>query len=257
MEDAIATDTRLAPFEGDRTLLVTGQSLLEYIDRIQEFNSLYLTEDDDVSEYGTLWKQIRYTKSIADEPTEDMDPEKVKAAQKLVKTIDDVTAKLSLARKAAAEWAASELGISVANEKIEVPKEELDAMKKSVREPAVSLANMFVVMAQSIARMDKEKSDVIVDWLSQYPIPQLGRKGKLDVTEVKEQAKRHRVDITATDANGNVLWENVAGFTKAAAQKATPTADEFRKVFEGNGEKQTTFRDGNDVTYVITPRTTS
>lgn len=248
-------DTRLAPFEGNPVLESTGRSLLEYIDRLNEFNDKYSVDsDEEVGEYGTLYRQIGYTKKLADEPDENASKETVAEAVKLSKAISSARDKLNAANRAAAEFAASELGISVGKEKIEVPKEEKDEIKKAVREPAVTLASTLVTLATALKATDQATHDLIMEWLGNYPIPQVGRKGELDVTDIKEQAPRYRVDITAKDSEGNVLFENVAGFTKAAAQKNTPTAEEFRKAYESNGKKTTEFSDKNGVVYTIVNR---
>lgn len=251
-----ALDERLAPFEGNPVLLSTGQSLLQYVDELNEFNEKYSVDsDEETGEYGTLYKQIGYTKKLADEPDEGTPQEKVTEAQKLSKAIANARDKLNAANRAAAEFAASDLGISVGKEKVEVPKEEKEQITKSVREPAVTLANTLVTLATALKATDGATHDLIVEWLAKYPIPQVGRKGKLDVTDIKEQAPRYRVDITAKDSDGNVLFENVAGFTKAAAQKNTPTAEEFRQAYENNGKKTTEFSDKNGNVYTIVPRT--
>lgn len=252
MANATALDERLAAFENDPILLSTGQSLLTFVDQLEEFNSKYLKEEDS-GEYGTIWKQVGYTKKVADEPSEDMSKEDIATARKLIKTVDDLQAKLTAARKEAATFAANQLGISVASEKVEIPEEELEAMKKSVREPAVNLATTLATLATAIKATDESKAESIKEFLAKYPIPQVGRKGKLDVTDVKEQAKRHRVDVKAVDSEGKELF-NVKGLTKAAAQKGTPSVDEFRKVFEQNGANKEVSFEHDGVTYTITPR---
>lgn len=253
MTDVQELDPRLEEFAGNPVVLATAQTLLNYYDEIVEFNDKYVTEEEPEGEYNTSWKQINWAKALADEPSEDADPEQVKEARKLVKAMDNAQSALTKARQNAANFAADSLGVSRVDEKPEVPKAEKERLQRDVRGPAVELAKNAQNLAEGIRMLDSAQADAVTNFLSKYPIPAVGRKGSLDVTSKESQAPRYRVDVVARDAEGNVLWET-QGFTKAAAKKNTPNADAFREVFERNGKNETTF-EHEGTTFTITPRT--
>lgn len=252
-----ANDERLSVFAGDTVLVSSGQSLLSLIDEINEFNKEYLSEkSEEESEYGTFWKQVKFTQDVlAANAPEGTDPAIVKNAQKLDKAITTAQEKLQSARNDAAEFAAEFLGIEVATDKPKVDKDspEYKRLQEQVRKPAVTLAQTLRQLADGIGLVDPDKKETILSWLKEHgTIPQIGREGELNVTEDRATAKRHRVDIWVSDAEGNALFntdkEPLKGFTSVAAKnrkdQPIPDADTLREVYEQNGgpdSKEVTF----------------
>lgn len=248
-------DERLAVFAGDTVLVSSGQSLLSLVDEITEFNKTYLSEkSEEESEYGTFWKQVKFTQGLANEAPEGTPKETITAAQKLDKAIVTAQERLQDARNKAAEFAAEYLGIEVAADKPKLDKDdpEYKRLQEQVRKPAVTLAQTLRQLADGIGLVDPDKKETILSWLNQYPIPQIGREGELNVTEDRATAKRHRVDIWVTDGNGNSLFntgkEPLKGFTAVAAKnrkdQPIPDADTLREAYEKNGGP-----DGKEVTF--------
>lgn len=271
----MATDNRLEGvkvFKANAALAGLATTLLDGIEKINAFNEQYPSKSavskakaDDP--FGTMWKLIaegkRWSKG---ETTDEMEFEEGQYdadALALAEAVDAASQALNEARENFANYVADTLGVERQKEAPKPDEEELKAMRKFRSEQLVDLANTMVNVSkfQSDPALTKE----LQDWLSSNPIPPVYRdSAPLDVTSESESAPKYRIDISVTDADGNVLAENERGITKAVQKvgKGGAPARVIREHYEAAGEKDTTFewtvtegpREGAVLTYVISKR---
>lgn len=243
------TDNRLDSVT-DPTLRSLGEMYLGYVDQLTAFNAQLEASRKQAAEGA--WTPTKLISEAKDHRANDNDVEA------LISELEKVTEQYEKSRKTLADFMAKKLEVTVVVERPKPDEEEVKRLSENVRQPAVSIGTTMQEIAKHTN--DRALAERVTNILTNHPIPQIGRAGTLDVTGATASAKKHRVDVTAIrDGVTLVSGEDGRGFTKAALavkkfDKKGPDAQNFRKVWEDNGEKDTEF-EHNGVTYVLKART--
>lgn len=245
------------PFE-DKIFIDLGTQYLNWVDEINAYNASILEAERQASE--NVWTQSKLMKEIKSQARpDDKNATPDNEAEKLLSQYENALEAVTSAKQAASKYMADKLGVEMIAEKVKPDENEVARIKEEVRKPLVSLANSFNNVAGFST--DPNIKDKINTFLSDNPIPMVGREGSLDVTKDSAGTPKFRVDVIAErDGKTLISGEDGRGFTKASlsAKKfhnrgEAPTSEMFRDVYVKAGEKDTQF-EHKGVVYILKSR---
>lgn len=248
-------DNRLpSVFESNPFLKDIGGGYLGIIDKVQEFNDMYVV---DKPADGAPTSRTMFTK--AKEARKEQDDNQL---EELMSEWDAIWSQMAEKRQEIASYMADKLGVTLTPEAPEVPEEDKDALKEE-RKRGVEMARAMKQV--STYSNDKALNEAIEKFLSENELPNVGRKDSWSATAQTAGTPKYRVDVTVLDSEGNVVVDKARGFSKAVAEitkqklysdkNQVPGADRFREAWEAAGQKDTEFTDpDNGLTFRLTAR---
>lgn len=237
-------------FEGNNVLQDMATKYLTTVHNIQQFNSFYSGKPEGEWNPNKLLREAKNTRES------DWD------ANSLLEEYERLNQEVTAAKNKVAQHMATKLGVELSPEVPKPTDEEKDGLKEQ-RSQATEIGKSMQMMSTILS--DENTKNGISQFLKDNPLPSVGSEKLWDPTDTSSTAggaKKHRVDVRA-EKDGVEVLPLEQGFTKAAnaitkrgnlhERGKSPKADDFRKVWESNGEKDTSFeQDG--VTYFLTAR---
>jgi hypothetical protein len=238
-----------------------------------EFCKRYLETFDDISKYNksvlaskdsqwTTTKILEKAREMA-RPTE-AGKEPNKNVLKALEDFERLINEMNVARRAVVDAASKELGISTVVTDARDPEKE--APLKEARKTAVELGKQLNLIADMT--QDKKSSDEITKFLTDFPLPAIGRDQVHTFGGDTKATPKYRLSIKV--AKGDEVLMEGEGITKTALALSNPkfgyergkslSADELRKAWEsaGNSSENTVqptveFTD-NGLTFTLTKK---
>lgn len=236
-------------FEKNEILKGFAGTYLDIASALRSYNERYATKPK--IEGG--WTQSSLLREAKSKRQEDSN------VNSLLEEYERLNDAVVAARKQAVEYMASQLGVELQPEAPK-PSEELTEEMKERRNQAVGIGKMMAQMKDTLT--DQETKSALESFLSDNPLPRIGSEGTWDASDSGTgTTRRHRVDVRG-ERNGYEVLPLQQGFTKAVNQITksklhnhgkAPKADDFRKVWENAGEKDTQF-EHDGIVYILTAR---
>jgi hypothetical protein len=238
---------------------------------LADFCAQYLTVFDEISNYNrevlaekdSEWNASKVLEKAREfaRPTE----KGVEPKQDIKKAIEDyerLVDALALARRSVLDITSKELGITLSATADRNP--ETEAPLKEHRKLAIEIGTQLSMIAKMTT--DETASNAVTEFLSQNPLPAIGRDQARSFGDNEKATPKYRVHVTVSDKDGNVKVDE-DGFTKTALaltkfyeRGKAPKSDNLREVWEKAGntpEKTVTnpveFTD-NELSFVITKK---
>lgn len=221
----------------DQTILADFcQRYLNSYDEILAYNKQVLAEKD------AEWNPTKLVAKAREMANPEDASKAVPAIKKLVDEFEKALTAFNVARRAVIDGTAKELGVSLSSTSERDPEVE-EALKKKRTEAKVIGTNL-----STIAEMAKpEAKDVIIKFLSEYPLPTIGRDQAHNFGSGNTgSTPKYRVHVSVTNKDGKEIVSE-DGFTKASQalpkyyeRGKSPKSDTLREIWEkaGNSPKE-------------------
>lgn len=236
------TDDRNPFAEGQPTANKLLESMvstyLAAVDEIRQHNATYLVDAPADRDAPTPNKLLGKAKEEGrDEDVEDSE------LDKLLTAYQNAWDAVSSTKLAVAKYYAAKHGIELAPEAPKADESEVDALKEQ-RKAAVKVAKLLNDITENLD--DKTTTSTLETFLTDYSLPEVGRKAEWSATDKSVGTPKYRVQVKAV-RNGESLLDDKegSGFAKAAQYIAkhhekradAPTANDFRAAWEAKGNQ--------------------